>query len=99
MPTIHQLGPTMDASATKAKTKSPALHGLATEARRLRARLYTDAKEAEFGAAQGGPRVRLTNGIEVTTYIPGVGHNLQEHSIVLIRGEVESRTCPGCATT
>ena len=43
-------------------------------------------------------RVRLTNGIEVTSYIPGIGHNLQEHSVVLIRGGV-SRTCPVCVTT
>jgi len=47
--------------------------------------IYPDAKETELSAAQSCA-VRLTNGIEVTTYIPGVGHNLQEHSIVLIRG-------------
>jgi len=58
---------------------------LAAAARRLHARLHADAQKAELGAAQGS-RVRLTNGIEVTTYIPGIGHNLQEHSIVLIRG-------------
>ena len=54
------------------------------EARRLRARVHANP-EAELGASQGRA-VRLTNKIEVTTYIPGVGHNLQEHSLVLIRG-------------
>jgi len=44
-----------------------------------------DAEEAEFGASEIA-RVRLTNGIEITAYIPGVGHNLQEHSVVLVRG-------------
>ena len=58
---------------------------MSAEARRLHARVYADPEEAELGFAQGGA-ARLTNGIEVTTYIPGVGHNLQEHSIVLIRG-------------
>jgi len=58
---------------------------VSAEARRLHPRLHSDTQEAEFGPAQFA-RVRLTNGIEVTTYIPGVGHNLQEHSIVLIRG-------------
>ena len=48
-------------------------------------RLHPNPEEAELGPAEVA-RVRLTNGIEVTTYIPGVGHNLQEHSIVLIRG-------------
>ena len=51
----------------------------------LHARLHDHAQEAELGAAQGR-RVRLTSQIEVTAYIPGVGHNLQEHSIVLVRG-------------
>jgi small subunit ribosomal protein S12 len=51
----------------------------------MHARLHHDSEEAELGPSESGP-VRLTNGIEVTTYIPGVGHNLQEHSIVLIRG-------------
>ena len=67
------------------RNKAPALRGVPAEARRLHARLHDDPEEAELGAAQGR-RVRLTNGIEVTTYIPGVGHNLQEHSVVLIRG-------------
>ena len=55
------------------------------EARRVHARLHDDAEEAELGAAQGCA-VRLTNGYEVISYIGGEGHNLQEHSVVLIRG-------------
>ena len=51
----------------------------------MHSRLHHDAEEAELGAAQGRA-VRLTNGIEVIAYIPGEGHNLQEHSVVLIRG-------------
>ena len=51
----------------------------------MHACLHDHAEEAELGAAQGR-RVRLTSQIEVTAYIPGVGHNLQEHSIVLVRG-------------
>jgi len=58
---------------------------VSAKARRVHARLHPDAEEAEL-ALRKVARVRLTNGIEVTTYIPGVGHNLQEHSIVLIRG-------------
>ena len=49
-------------------------------------RVYTVTPKKPNSALRKGARVRLTNGIEVTTYIPGVGHNLQEHSIVLIRG-------------
>jgi len=55
------------------------------EARRLHPRLHHDSEEAEL-ALRKVARVRLTNGIEVTSYIPGVGHNLQEHSVVMIRG-------------
>ena len=66
------------------KTKSPAL-GRPAEARRVHARVHDDAEEAELGAAQGR-QVRLTNGFEVISYIGGEGHNLQEHSVVLIRG-------------
>jgi small subunit ribosomal protein S12 len=58
--------------------------GQPAAAGRLHARLHNHPEEAQLGAAQGGPR--LTSGIEVTAYIPGVGHNLQEHSIVLVRG-------------
>ena len=51
----------------------------------MHARLHFDAEKTQLGAPQSRPRT-LTNGIEVTSYIPGVGHNLQEHSVVLIRG-------------
>ena len=54
--------------------------------RRLHARVHDDAQEAELGAAQGRPRAHHGLGIEVTAYIPGEGHNLQEHSVVLVRG-------------
>ena len=67
------------------KSTVPALANLSADARRLHARLHDDAEEAELGAAQGR-RVRLTNGFEVISYIGGEGHNLQEHSVVLIRG-------------
>ena len=59
--------------------------GLPAEARRLHPRLHDHAEEAELGFAESRP-VRLTNGFEVTSYIPGEGHNLQEHSVVMIRG-------------
>jgi small subunit ribosomal protein S12 len=67
------------------KQKTPALKG-SPQRRGVCTRVYTTTpEEAELRAAQGR-RVRLTSGIEVTAYIPGVGHNLQEHSIVLVRG-------------
>ena len=71
--------------AASLQDSEPCLAGMPAEARRLHARVHADPEEAELGPAQGGSRA-TTNGIEVTTYIPGVGHNLQEHSIVLIRG-------------
>ena len=52
----------------------------------MHARLHDDSEEAELRASQGRRRCGSTNGIEVIAYIPGVGHNLQEHSVVLIRG-------------
>jgi len=61
------------------------LAGFTAAARRLHPRVHADPQEAN-SALRKVARVRLTNGIEVTTYIPGIGHNLQEHSIVLIRG-------------
>src|ERR1700686_2838138 len=67
------------------KTASPALSGC-PEKRRGCIRVYTQTPKKPNSALRKGARVRLTNGIEVTTYIPGVGHNLQEHSIVLVRG-------------
>ncbi len=84
MPTIHQLVK-KGRTRQKAKTKSPALHG-APQKRGVCVRVYTQTPKKPNSALRKVARVRLTNGIEVTTYIPGVGHNLQEHSIVLIRG-------------
>ena len=67
------------------KTKSPALQAC-PQRRGVCVRVYTTTPKKPNSALRKVARVRLTNGIEVTTYIPGVGHNLQEHSIVLIRG-------------
>ena len=84
MPTIHQLVK-KGRVRQKTHTKSPALHG-APQKRGVCVRVYTQTPKKPNSALRKVARVRLTNGIEVTTYIPGVGHNLQEHSIVLIRG-------------
>jgi len=84
MPTIHQLV-RMGRARQTAKTKSPALQD-APQKRGVCVRVYTQTPKKPNSALRKVARVRLTNGIEVTTYIPGVGHNLQEHSIVLIRG-------------
>jgi small subunit ribosomal protein S12 len=84
MPTIHQLV-RKGRSRHTAKTKSPALQG-SPQKRGVCVRVYTPTPKKPNSALRKVARVRLTNGIEVTTYIPGVGHNLQEHSIVLIRG-------------
>jgi small subunit ribosomal protein S12 len=84
MPTIHQLVRT-GRDRQLAKTKSPALQG-SPQKRGVCVRVYTQTPKKPNSALRKVARVRLTNGVEVTTYIPGVGHNLQEHSIVLIRG-------------
>lgn len=84
MPTISQLvrkGRTL----ASIKTKSPALKSC-PQKRGVCIRVYTTTPKKPNSALRKVARVRLTNGMEVTTYIPGVGHNLQEHSIVLIRG-------------
>ena len=84
MPAINQLvrkGRTL----VKSKTKSPALKRC-PQKRGVCLRVYTTTPKKPNSALRKVARVRLTNGIEVTTYIPGVGHNLQEHSIVLVRG-------------
>ena len=84
MPTISQL--IRDGrQALKNRTKSPAL-GSSPQKRGVCVRVYTSTPKKPNSALRKVARVRLTNGIEVTTYIPGVGHNLQEHSIVMIRG-------------
>jgi small subunit ribosomal protein S12 len=69
----------------KARTKTPALRG-APQKRGVCTRVYTTTPKKPNSALRKVARVRLTSGIEVTAYIPGVGHNLQEHSIVLVRG-------------
>ena len=84
MPTIHQLVKQGRKKAV-AKTKSPALKG-APQRRGVCIRVYTTTPKKPNSALRKVARVRLTNGMEVATYIPGVGHNLQEHSIVLVRG-------------
>jgi small subunit ribosomal protein S12 len=84
LPTFNQL---VRSGRTKIryKTKSPALQG-SPQRRGVCTRVYTSTPKKPNSALRKVARVRLTNGIEVTTYIPGIGHNLQEHSIVLIRG-------------
>ncbi len=84
MPTIHQLVRN-GRERQKSKTKCPALQAC-PQRRGVCVRVYTQTPKKPNSALRKVARVRLTNGIEVTTYIPGVGHNLQEHSIVLIRG-------------
>ena len=76
-----------DRAATRSsrKTKSPALQD-SPQKRGVCVRVFTQTPKKPNSALRKVARVRLTNGIEVTTYIPGVGHNLQEHSLVLIRG-------------
>ncbi|NIO04974.1 MAG: 30S ribosomal protein S12 [Proteobacteria bacterium] len=84
MPTINQLV-RHSRSAVKKKTTAPALRNC-PQKRGVCLRVYTSTPKKPNSALRKVARVRLTNGIEVTTYIPGVGHNLQEHSVVLIRG-------------
>ena len=84
MPTINQLV-RMGREKLKTRTSSPALQRC-PQKRGVCVRVYTSTPKKPNSALRKVARVRLTNGIEVTTYIPGVGHNLQEHSIVLIRG-------------
>jgi small subunit ribosomal protein S12 len=68
-----------------AKTKAPALEGC-PQKRGVCIRVYTQTPKKPNSALRKVARVRLTNTVEVTAYIPGIGHNLQEHSIVLVRG-------------
>jgi small subunit ribosomal protein S12 len=84
VPTIQQL--VRKSRETKRdKSKTPALKG-SPQRRGVCTRVYTATPKKPNSALRKVARVRLTSGIEVTAYIPGVGHNLQEHSIVLIRG-------------
>ncbi|MGH7395179.1 MAG: 30S ribosomal protein S12 [Candidatus Methylomirabilales bacterium] len=84
MPTINQLV-RKGRVHLRRKQKAPALEE-SPQKRGVCVRVYTTTPKKPNSALRKVARVRLTNGIEVTTYIPGVGHNLQEHSIVLIRG-------------
>ncbi len=84
MPTINQLVRQGRKKVTK-KCKAPALKGN-PQKRGVCTRVWTVTPKKPNSALRKVARVRLTNGIEVTAYIPGIGHNLQEHSVVLIRG-------------
>ena len=84
MPTINQLIRNARKKAVK-KTSSPALKG-SPQKRGVCVRVYTTTPKKPNSALRKVARVKLTNGMEVTSYIPGEGHNLQEHSVVLIRG-------------
>ena len=84
MPTIAQLVK-HGRKRVKEKSKSPALQNC-PQRRGVCTRVYTTTPKKPNSALRKVTRVRLTNGMEVTAYIPGIGHNLQEHSIVLIRG-------------
>jgi small subunit ribosomal protein S12 len=84
MPTINQLV-RYGRIRPHAKNKTPALMG-SPQKRGVCVRVYTSTPKKPNSALRKVARVRLTNGFEVTTYIPGVGHNLQEHSVVLLRG-------------
>lgn len=84
MPTIAQLV-RKERKSLVYKTKSPALTNC-PQRRGVCTRVYTTTPKKPNSALRKVARVRLTNGFEVTSYIPGIGHNLQEHSVVLIRG-------------
>src|SRR6058998_1489361 len=84
MPTVNQLVK-QGRAMKRAKQAAPALQG-SPQKRGVCTRVYTQTPKKPNSALRKIARVRLTNGIEVTSYIPGVGHNLQEHSIVLVRG-------------
>lgn len=84
MPTINQLVRSRRKKLSK-RTNTPALQSC-PQKRGVCVRVYTTTPKKPNSALRKVARVRLTNGIEVTSYIPGIGHNLQEHSVVLIRG-------------
>jgi small subunit ribosomal protein S12 len=84
MPTIEQLV-RAGRETRRSKTKAPALKG-SPQRRGVCTRVYTMTPKKPNSALRKVARVRLSSGVEVTCYIPGVGHNLQEHSIVLVRG-------------
>jgi len=84
MPTINQLV-RMGRKTVRKKTKAPALQNC-PQKRGVCTRVMTVTPKKPNSALRKVARVRLSNGIDVTAYIPGIGHNLQEHSVVLIRG-------------
>jgi len=84
MPTIQQLI-RLKRKVIKQKSKSPALQKC-PQRRGVCTRVYTTTPKKPNSAIRKVARVRLTSGFEVTAYIPGIGHNLQEHSVVLVRG-------------
>jgi len=84
MPTINQLV-RHGRKVAKKRSNTPALKG-SPQKRGVCVRVYTTTPKKPNSALRKVARVRLTNGMEVTSYIPGIGHNLQEHSVVLIRG-------------
>lgn len=84
MPTINQLSRKSREKVTE-KSKSPALKG-APQARGVCTRVFTTTPKKPNSALRKVARVKLSTGYEVTAYIPGEGHNLQEHSVVLVRG-------------
>ncbi|HHP50368.1 MAG TPA: 30S ribosomal protein S12 [Moorella mulderi] len=84
MPTIQQLLRKPRVKVAQ-KSSAPALQGC-PQKRGVCVRVYTTTPKKPNSALRKVARVRLTNGIEVTAYIPGIGHNLQEHSVVLVRG-------------
>ena len=84
MPTVNQLV-RKGRKSPQAKTKTPALGG-SPQKRGVCTRVYTTTPKKPNSALRKVARVRLSSGTEVTAYIPGEGHNLQEHSIVLVRG-------------
>ena len=98
MPTINQLI-RKGREVLKSKSTAPALKEC-PQKRGVCTRVYTTTPKKPNSALRKVARVRLTNGIEVTAYIPGIGHNLQEHSVVLIRGgrvSDQGRPCKGPA--
>ena len=84
MPTINQLI-RQGREKIKQKSSAPALQG-SPQRRGVCTRVYTSTPKKPNSALRKVARVRLTNGLEVTSYIPGIGHNLQEHAVVLVRG-------------
>lgn len=93
VPTINQLIK-RERIVQKNQTKSPALVAC-PQRRGVCTRVYTTTPKKPNSALRKVARVRLSNGYEVTSYIPGIGHNLQEHSVVLIRGG-RVKDLPGC---